>query len=327
MTGASKKVREIQALEKIPVGVSGCLLGEQVRFDGGHKRDAYIVGTLAKYFAFIPVCPEMAIGMGAPREPIRLVGDPDRPRALGVRTEKLDVTESLRNYGVSMAEQLGHLCGYIFKRASPSCGMERVKVYSEKGMPSNKGVGIYARAFMEKHPLIPCEEEGRLGDPVLRENFIQRVFVMHRWRNMAASRLTRAKLVDFHTRHKYIVMAHNQTAYKRMGQLVSKVGSEPLRPLAERYFAELMSTLKLKATRKRHANVLLHLLGYLKHNLDTADKEEMMDTISVYSHGEIPIIVPITLFKHHFRRYPNPYIEKQYYLTPHPQELMLRNLL
>ena len=312
---------------KIPVGISSCLIGDEVRFDGGHKRDAYIVGTLATYFDFVPVCPEMAIGMGSPREPIRLTGDPDRPRALGVRTEKLDVTAALHDYGTSKAKELSYLCGYIFKSASPSCGMERVKVYSEKGMPSKKGVGIYAHALMEKFPLLPCEEEGRLGDPVLRENFIQRVFIAYRWRELEAGRLSRSKLIEFHARHKYIIMAHNQAAYKRIGQLVAKIGTEPLRPLAERYFAELMSVLKQKATRKRHVNVLQHLLGHLKRNLDAGDKNELLDAINAYSRGEVPVIVPITLLKHHFRRHPNPYIDQQYYLTPHPQELMLRNVL
>jgi uncharacterized protein YbgA (DUF1722 family)/uncharacterized protein YbbK (DUF523 family) len=312
---------------KIPVAISSCLLGDEVRFDGGHKKDSYITGTLDEYFEFVPICPEVEIGLTVPREPIRLVGKPDNPRAVGIRTEGLDVTDKLHDYGVTMARKLDHVCGYIFKRASPSCGMERVRVYSEKGMPNKTGVGIYARAFMAQQPLIPCEEEGRLGDPVLRENFIQRVFVLYKWKQMSAGRLSAAKIVDFHTRHKFIIMAHNQAAYRRLGKMVATVGTTPIREFANRYIADVMAALKTRATRRSHVNVLQHLMGFLKNNLDAEDKEEMLDTISSYHRGEVPLIVPITLMKHHFRRHPDPYIQQQYYLSPHPRELMLRNLI
>ena len=318
---------EIDATLRIPVGISSCLLGAEVRFDGGHKRDAYILGTLAQYFEFIPVCPEVAIGLSVPREPIRLVGDRHDPRAIGTKTTSLDATDRLRKYGQRVAKQLNSVCGYIFKKGSPSCGMERVKVYSERGVPTATGTGIFARAFMEANPLIPCEEEGRLGDPVLRENFVQRVFVLHRWRNLSATRLTAGKIVEFHTRHKLIVLAHGQQAYRRLGQTVAKAGSESVRDLANRYIAELMLALSIRATRKSHANVLLHLLGYLKKHLDVKDKAEMVECIDLFRLGLVPLIVPITLLKHHFRHFPDPYVTSQYYLSPHPQELMLRNEL
>ena len=194
--------------KSIRVGISSCLLGEEVRFDRGHKRDAFITGTLSQYFEFVPVCPEMGIGLGTPREPIRLLGDPDRPNAVGVRTTNLDVTKALEAYGGETAQRLMQMriSGYILKRASPSCGMERVKVYSAKGMPAKRGVGIYARVLMEHQPLLPVEEEGRLGDPVLRENFIQRVFIFHRWQQMVERGLTPSRLVEFHTRHKLVLM-------------------------------------------------------------------------------------------------------------------------
>ena len=225
-TGKNKTTRSTITLTRIPVGISMCLLGEEVRYDGGHKHDHFITGTLANYFDFVPVCPEVAIGMGVPREPIRLVAQRSSPRALGIRNTALDVTDALRKYGENQARTLTALCGYIFKRGSPSCGMERVKVYSKSGMPQKNGQGIYAKAFMDKQPLIPCEEEGRLGDPQLRENFIQRVFVLYRWRQMLLSRLTAGKLVEFHTQHKYIVMAHHQRAYQQLGQLIANLNKK-----------------------------------------------------------------------------------------------------
>ncbi|MGC1954297.1 MAG: DUF523 and DUF1722 domain-containing protein [Gammaproteobacteria bacterium] len=314
--------------DKIKIGVSACLLGEQVRFDGGHKQDAYINGTLSQYFQFVPVCPEVAIGLGTPREPIRLVGDPANPRAVGVRSPQLDVTEKLQAYGRRMGRELLDLSGYILKRASPSCGMERVKVYTPNGVPIGKSAnGIYARVFMEMHPLLPVEEEGRLGDPVLRENFIQRIFVYHRWQALVASDLTPAKLVWFHARHKLILMAHSQTAAKKLGQLVARAGAEPMGDIAPIYIDALMNTLKRRAGRKQHANVLMHLMGFLKRVLDTGDKAELVEAVDAYRLGHVPLIVPITLLQHHFRRHPEPYVQEQHYLEPHPKELMLRNLL
>lgn len=326
-SGSRGLIRRMNA-DKIKLGISACLLGEEVRFDGGHKQDAYINGTLSQYFEFVPVCPEVAIGLGTPREPIRLVGDSANPRAVGVRSPQLDVTAKLEEYGRRMGRELLDLSGYLLKRASPSCGMERVKVYQPNGVPIGKSAtGIYARAFMEMHPLLPVEEEGRLGDPVLRENFIQRIFVYHRWQALVKSNLTPAKLVRFHARHKLILMAHSQTAARSLGQLVARAGIEPLGEIGRTYIEGLMSTLKRRASRKQHANVLMHLMGFLKRALDTGDKAELVETIDVYRVGHVPLIVPLTLLQHHFRRHPEPYVQEQYYLKPHPKELMLRNLL
>ena len=312
---------------KIRIGISSCLLGEEVRFDGGHKHDSYITGTLGLYFEFVPVCPEMAVGLGKPREPIRLEGDAERPRAVGTRSKDLDVTDALDAYGRRMGRELAGISGYLLKRASPSCGMERVKVYGPSGAPSRQGVGIYARALMETQPLLPVEEEGRLGDPVLRENFVQRVFVYHRWQQLAARGVTAAGLVNFHTRHKLIVMAHNQAAYRRLGQLVAGAGRGRIDALAGEYIAGLMETLRKRANRKGHANVLMHLMGYLKREIDGEDKTELVEAIDAYRRGLVPLVVPATLLRHHFRRHPDPYVEGQHYLEPHPRELMLRNVL
>jgi len=315
--------------ERLPrprIGVSSCLLGESVRFDGGHKHNSYITQTLGQFFDFEPLCPEVAIGLDIPRPPIRLVGEPDDPRAVGVKDPTLDVTEALRDYGERMAGELGHISGYIFKRASPSCGMERVKVYDEDGgMPDNSGRGIYARAIMQALPLLPTEEEGRLNDPVLRENFVERVYVYRRWQDITAEGLSPRALVDFHTEHKYLVMTRGHNHYQSLGRLVAEAGRGDIQALGERYIRELMATLSRRATRKRHSNVLMHLMGYLKKHLDGADKQELLELIEAYRRGRVPLVVPLTMLRHHLRRFPNPYLLRQYYLRPHPEELMLRN--
>ncbi len=319
--------RHRSAHEKIRIGISSCLLGEEVRFDGGHKHDAYINGTLRRYIDFVPVCPELAIGLGVPRQPIRLISTKSGTRVVGTRDPGFDVTDALYDYGRRMGRELRDISGYILKRASPSCGMARVKVYTRAGMPHKGEAGMYARAFMEAQPLLPMEEEGRLGDPILRESFIGRVCVYHRWQTMRRERLTAARLVEFHTRHKLLIMAHSQAAYRRMGRLVARAGVADLQALGAEYVQELMTVLKRRVARRQHVNVMQHLLGYLRAKLDAADRAEMHESIAAYGRGLVPLIVPITLLKHHFRRHPHPYVENQYYLSPHPVELMLRNQL
>ncbi|MDX1593566.1 MAG: DUF523 and DUF1722 domain-containing protein [Gammaproteobacteria bacterium] len=312
----------------IRVGISSCLLGREVRFDGGHKRDAYIVGTLGDWFEFVPVCPEYEAGLGLPRPPIRLVGEIDRPRVVGVREPGLDVTDALEAHAAERVGTLDGLSGYILKKDSPSCGMERVKVYPEAGGAGvRKGVGVFARALMARWPLLPVEEEGRLGDPVLRENFIQRVFVLHRWQCLEAAGLTKAGLIDFHAAHKLVLMAHHQAEAKRLGRLVANLDGRRLRAQAAEYIAAVMAILARRASRARHVNVLQHLAGYLKRSIDAEDKAELGGVIAAYGRGEVPLVVPLTLLKHHFRRHPDPYVARQHYLEPHPRELMLRNVL
>ena len=311
---------------RIRVGISSCLLGATVRYDGGHKRDAFINGTLSRCFEFVPLCPEVAIGLGTPRPPIRLVRTDGGIRVQGRDDPNRDVTDALRDFARSTAARLaGEISGYIFKRASPSCGMERVKVHGENGMPAGQGAGAYAGALMAALPLLPCEEEGRLGAPDLRENFIERVFVFDRWRKLERSGLTLAGLVGFHTAHKFLVLAHNQAAYRRMGRLVARTGEPGLEGLAAEYARELMTALRRHATRGRHANVLEHLLGFVSRRLDAADRAEMVEVIADYRAGMLPRVVPLTLLKHHFRRHPHPYVAGQVYLEPHPREIMLRN--
>jgi uncharacterized protein YbgA (DUF1722 family)/uncharacterized protein YbbK (DUF523 family) len=309
-------------MKKIPVGISSCLLGQPVRYDGGHKLDSYITGTLAEYFDFQVFCPEVAIGMGVPRPSIQLVKLDNEIRSLGVKNPDLDVTGPLRGYANLQKPAHEDLCGYILKKDSPSCGMERVKVYIN-GQPQKMGIGIYADEMMRNNPLLPVEEEGRLGDPRLRENFIQRVYVLHRWKQLLGEGLTPSRLTHFHARHKLIIMSHE--SYIDLGQLLASVTKLNVSAVANTYIAQLMLTLKNVASRKNHVNVLQHIQGYLKKELSADDKAELCELIERYRQGEVPLIVPLTLLKHHFRKNPDPYIEDSYYMSPYPQELQLIN--
>ena len=310
----------------IKLGISACLLGQPVRFNGGHKQSQLCSEPLARHFEFVPVCPEVAIGLGTPREPIRLVGDAANPRAVGTVRRELDVTEPLIAYGKKIAADLDDICGYILMQKSPSCGMERVKVYQENGNPvKGGGAGLFARALAEARPDLPIEEDGRLNDPVLRENFLTRVFAYAEWQQLLASGLTPKAIVDFHSRFKYQLMATSPAHYKALGQRVATLGSQPLEEFAAAYFSELMVALKKPASRGTHSNVLQHLVGYLKRHLGGDDKQEMQQLISLYRDGIVPLVVPLTLLKHHFRRFPDRYIARQIYLQPHPEDLSLRN--
>ena len=304
-------------MKKIPIGISSCLLGEQVRFDGGHKRDAYIVGTLSAYFEFHPYCPEVAIGLGVPRPSIQLVKIGDAISCVGVKDPTLDVTDRLRDFAAQQKDSHAKLCGYILKKDSPSCGMERVKVYAGK-QPHRNGFGIYAQEMMRNNPLLPVEEEGRLGDPGLRENFIQRVYVYYRWQQLLVNGLSAQSLTRFHARHKLIIMSHAD--YRELGQLLAGLTKDNLLQVAEQYISLLMITLKTIVSRNSHVNVLQHIQGYLKKELSADNKAEMCEIIERYRAGEMPLIVPLTLLKHHFRKYPDTYIADSYYMSPFPEQ-------
>ena len=311
-------------MKKIPIGISSCLLGQNVRFDGGHKRDAYITGTLSQYFEFYPFCPEMGIGLGTPRPTLHLEKIDNAVRCTGVKDRAVDVTERLRDYAEHQKNLHADLCGYILKKDSPSCGMEKVKIYVND-IPNRKGVGIYAEEMMRSNPLLPVEEEGRLGDAALRENFIQRVYVLYRWKLMLAAGLGAESLTRFHARHKLIIMSHGD--YRDLGQLLASVAQANVQEIADQYILLLMKKLKKVASRKNHVNVLQHIQGYLKKELNADDKAELCELIEAYRRGEVPLIVPLTLLKHHFRKCPDPYIEESYYMSPYPQELKLINQL
>jgi uncharacterized protein YbgA (DUF1722 family)/uncharacterized protein YbbK (DUF523 family) len=314
-------------MEEITLGISACLLGENVRYDGGHKHDRFLTDTLGTYVTYHPVCPEMECGLGVPRESMRLVGNPDSPRLVTVRTHQ-DHTERMVRWARQRVTALEKesLCGFIFKSDSPSSGMERVKVYMDGGMPEKKGIGIFARIFMEHFPLIPVEEEGRLHDPLIRENFIERVFTLKRWVESVKTGRSRGNLVDFHTRHKLLILSHSEKHERIMGRMVAQGADHPaLDGIYEQYQTLLMETLRLKATPKKNANVLLHMMGYFKQHLSADEKKELQIIIDQFRLGLIPLIVPATLIGHYVRKYDQPYLKMQVYLNPHPLDLQMRN--
>lgn len=316
----------IDGYEKIPLGISSCLIGEKVRFDGGHKQNRYILDTLGQYFSYRPFCPEMAIGLGVPRETIRLVEIDGRREAIGNKNAALNVTDALIQSAQNRQSWHRQIYGYIVKKDSPSCGMERVRVY-HGDQPQRIGAGLYTETMMQNFPNLPVEEEGRLGDPVLREGFVKRVFVYKRWRDMLADGLDWAALTDFHGRHKLILYSHDQDLGRQLGRELSSAHSQLIEDYAAGYLSQLMAILKIFAKRSNHVNVLEHIRGYLKRDLDKSDKRELTDSIENYRLGLLPLIVPITLLRHHFRKIPNEYIERSYYMQPHPDELMLLNSL
>ena len=312
--------------DKIKIGVSSCLLGCKVRYDGGHKLDRYIRDDLGRFFSYLPVCPEVESGLPVPRETLRLVDSPGGVR-LVFRKNGEDFTDAMRAWAADRLDQLesDDLCGFIFKSKSPSSGMERVKVYNDKGVPSSSGTGIWAGMFMQRFPLIPVEEEGRLHDPKLREMFIERVFVLKRWRDAFRNGGSLGRLVDFHTRHKLLIMAHSQEMYRELGRVTAEGKKSNLDRLLETYLKGLTRALSLKTTIKKNVNVLQHIMGYFKKNLTADEKQELLEVFNFYARGDSPLIVPVTLLNHYVRKFDQGYLKEQYYLNPHPLELRLRN--
>lgn len=311
----------------IKIGISSCLLGNPVRYDGGHQHDRFISDTLGRFFEFVPVCPEFECGLGAPRETMRLVGDPQQPRLM-TTDSGIDHTEKMLAWAQQRLARLSgeNLCGFIFKSKSPSSGMERVKVYPQGGgTPKKNGVGLFARVFMDHFPLLPVEEEGRLHDIVLRENFIEHIFAWQRWSAVKKGALTAKGLVLFHSQHKLQIMAHSEKHYRLMGKLVAQTKAKPLNVIYDEYEALLVSAFRLLPTIKKQCNVLLHIFGYFKKQLSAGEKHETLEMIELYRHEVVPLIVPITLINHYVRKYQQEYLAAQYYLHPHPLELKLRN--
>jgi len=309
----------------IRIGISACLLGQQVRFDGGHKRDAFLTETFGRFVEWVPVCPEVECGLGTPREAMRLVRADRDVRLVTVKTA-VDLTPTMRRFARSRVAALAaeDLSGYVLKKDSPSCGLERVKVY-DRGQSTRSGRGLFAEALVEAFPYLPVEEEGRLADPRLRDNFVERVFAYWRVRGLFARRWTLGELVRFHTAHKLLLLAHSPEAYRRLGRLVARARTMGRRDLERSYVATFMQALATLATARRHTNVLQHIAGYLKNLLDAASKQELGDTIEDYRRGLVPLVVPLTLVRHYVRVYDLTYLSGQLYLEPHPKELMLRN--
>jgi len=312
--------------EKIKLGISACLMGQNVRYNGGHTHDPFLTKTLGQYVDYVPVCPEVECGLPVPREAMRLVGDPSNPSLVTIKTG-IDITGQMKEWGKNRLDELQNenLCGFIFKSKSPSSGMERVKVYGKNNVPANTGVGIWARMFMDRFPLLPVEEEGRLHDPVLRENFIQRIFVFKRFQATRTKGTNRGNLVDFHTRHKLLIMAHSPVHYREMGKFVADAKHHSPETLYDDYAALLNLAMSLRATTAKHINVMMHIMGYFKKQLSADEKQEIIEIIGRFKNHYVPLIVPITLLNHYVRKYQEPYLKTQVYLTPHPSELGLRN--
>ena len=306
---------------RLTLGISACLLGEPVRYDGGHKRDRYILEQLAPHFDFRPICPEMAIGLGAPRPPLHLVQMGASIRARGVQDPALDVTAELTAFGLRVAEAAHDLSGYLFKARSPSCGVAHVHVHDRTGRVHPHGRGIYADAVLNRLPLLPAEEEDRLQDAALRENFLEQVHAYARWRSLLAQGPTAEALVQFHARHKLLLMAHGSEPLRALGRIVASLGQIPLAEVTAQYGPAFMQALRCPATRKRHANVLYHAMGYLKNQLTPAEKRELSETIEAYRQGDVPRSAPFALMGHHLRRHPHPYLTQQVYWNGAPPGL------
>lgn len=312
--------------DKPRVGVSSCLLGADVRYNGGHKRDRFLTDTFGRYVEWVPVCPEVECGLPVPREAMRLVGNPDDPRLITSRSGE-DKTDMMRQWAGRRVVELESedLCGYVFMNDSPSSGLHRVKVYDKNGVPRKIGRGIWAAVFAEHFPLLPVEDDGRLHDPAIRENFIERIFCLQRYRRYLAEDGSPAGLVEFHTQHKVQLLAHGEKTYREMGRLVARAGSAHASDLLSAYESLLMQTMTQMATARRNVNALQHMMGYFKKVLSADEKRELLEVIDQYRAGHVPLIVPVTLIRHYVRKYDEPYLKRQTYLNPHPVELQLRN--
>jgi len=313
-------------MEKVKIGIASCLLGNPVRWNGGHKRDRFIVGTLAQHLDFVPVCPESECGLGIPRETMHLAGDPAAPRLVTTKTGE-DKTDQMQHWAKKRLRELEDegLCGYIFKTKSPSNGMRKLKVFATREQVFYNGVGIYAKMFMDRFPNLPVIDDGMLHDPGLRSNFIEQIFTLRRWREVLAGRKTVGRLVAFHTCQKLLIMSHSQKHYREMGKLVAAGKSMPAGELYACYEAFLLESLRLKPTIKKHCNVLQHILGYFKKQLSADEKQELLSVIDSYRQEQVPLIVPMTLANHYVRKYDQPYLKQQTYLNPHPLDLKLRS--
>ena len=305
-------------MEKIKLGISTCLLGEPVRYDGSHKLDRFLKDTLGQYVDYVPVCPEVECGLGTPRESMRLEGEPGALRLITTRTKK-DLTDPMLVWSSQKVQELESqdLCGFIFKSNSPSSGMERIRVLDPHGVTRKTGIGIFAGVFIKTFPLIPVEDEGRLHDPGIRENFIERIFALRRWREMLKQGKKTARLIEFHSRNKLQMMAHSPGSAREMGKLAAIAKEIPADEFFDRYEKMLMEGLRLKATLKKNTNVLQHIMGYFKKLLTSDEKLELLELINHYYNGYLPLVVPVALLKHYARKYKQPYLAGQFYLDPH----------
>ncbi|WP_286220663.1 YbgA family protein [Marinobacter apostichopi] len=313
-------------MSQIPVGISTCLLGKEVRHDGGHKHSRYCTQVLSKHFEFRSICPELEAGLGVPRPAIHLREYPEGMRIIETKGQA-DHTAAMEGFIDDVIPTLSNLRGYILMAKSPSCGMERIKVHNENGQVTRRdGRGMFADALLKAYPLMPVEEEGRLNDNMIRENFIERVFAYDDWmQNVAGEQLSAKALINFHTRHKFQLLAHSEKIYRQLGPMLGDLKSEPLESIADRYIHLFMEAMSKKVSRGSHINAMQHLLGYLKDAMGEEDRKVMLEQMDAYHRGEVPLVVPMTLLRMAQRREPVDYLSAQQYLTPYPDELGLRN--
>jgi len=315
-------------MAKIPVGVSQCLLGDPVRFDGGHKRNRFLTDVLSKYVEFQPACPELAIGLGVPRKPIRLIVTDGQDRIRGVANSEIDVTDALVQEAERAVTQMPDICGYVFMQNSPSCGVFGLKRYGTNGYSiDSRGRGAYAKRFMELMPLVPVEEAGRLNDAGLRENFITRIFAFYDWQQTLLAEPTAKKIIAFYSRYKYQVMAHHVPSYFSIGKFLANLSGKDMRKVSQEFIQLLMAALANPVSRKGNVNVLMHLRGYLKLHINKTEKAELSRLIESYANGHVPLVVPLTLLRHHLMTLDNAYLKDQIFWSPYPEELGLRNFI
>ena len=314
-------------MQRLSLGISSCLLGNNVRFNKGHKLSRFCRDSLGEFADFTPLCPEMAIGLGVPRPTIRLISTDRGTRVVESDNYDHDYTEALESYSSETAQQLSDLDGYILMQKSPTCGMDKVKVYQPNGYGETSGVGVFAAALKKAHPLMPLEEAGRLEDSGIRENFLIRVYLYQRLKQLLNAPIKARQLLDFHSDHKYLLMAHSVEAYKRLGRMLSDLKRFEPDTVKWEYAEVLMHAFAKPASRKKHTNVMQHLFGYLRELISASDKKELLQLIEQYRTGIVPLIVPVTLLKHHFFRFPDEcgYILRQVYLQPYTETLCLRN--
>lgn len=326
MSQSSSAVRQSARASQPQVGIGACLVGQPVRYNGESKRKNAYIDALGEHLALNAFCPEVAIGLGVPRETVRLVGDIGAVKLVDSATQTIEYTVDMQNYAATVFTNNAEMAGYILVKGSPSCGFERVKRYNERGNPlGSDAMGVFADALRRLDPLLPMEEDGRLNDHRLRENFINRVYTYHEWKKLRAEGISLHRLTAFWSSHKYLVMAHHVPSYQAIGRLLANADGEYIDELAETFIRLLMESLQKMATRKSHSNVLEHLRGYLKKHLNGDDKAELGRLIEQYRVGMVPLIVPLTMLRHHFRLHRNPYIERQSFLAPYPEQLGLRN--
>jgi len=317
-----------ESASKPLMGIGSCLAGNAVRYNGQTKAPNQHVRAIYDNFEMRAFCPEMGIGMGVPREPIHIVGTEDDVRVLDVATHSQDYTDQIAGYADTVLELAPEISGYILVKGSPSCGYDRVKRFGMNGHSiASDQKGIFAASLARKDPLLPLEDDGRLNDPGLRESFITRAYTYHEWKSLKASGLSARKIVEFYSRYKYLVMAHHVPSYKTLGRMVADVGKRETNAFADEFIAAMMEALTRRATRRSHTNVLQHMAGYLKRSISAEERGRLSDLIEQYRLGHMPLVVPITMLKHHFANNPNSYIDQQVFMTPYPDELKLRNLL